>query len=109
MTAKHTAIREIMEGVEALRADPIAKEEFRRLVCSVSAAHGLTWARREERIAFARALLAKNVSRATIRDRLRAHYSISSAQAYRVIGCALQLSQKSPKNETRPVFNGPVE
>jgi hypothetical protein len=90
------AIREIIEGVEAMDLDPAARQQFRQLVRSIGAAHGFAWVEREERTVFARELLAKRVSRATVRDRLMAHFSISKTQAYRVIEQALQLSHFSP-------------
>ena len=90
------AIREIIEGVEAMDLDPAARQQFRQLVRAIGAVHGFSWIEREDRTVFARELLAKKVSRATVRDRLMAHFSISKTQAYRVIEQALQLSHFSP-------------
>jgi hypothetical protein len=89
-------IREIIEGVEAMDLDPVAKQQFRQLVRAIGATHGFSWIEREERTVFARELLARKVSRATVRDRLMAHFSISKTQAYRVIEQALQLSHFPP-------------
>lgn len=94
------AIREIINGVDAMDLDPAVKRQFRQLVRAIGAAHGLSWIEREERITFARVLLAKRVSRATVRDRLIAHFDVSRPQAYRIISSALQLSQKLALNET---------
>ena len=94
------AIREIIAGVDAMDLDPAAKRQFRQLVRAIGAAHGFSWIEREERTEFARELLAKRVSRATVRDRLIAHFNVSRPQAYRIIGSALQLSQKQALDET---------
>ena len=89
------AIREIIDGVEAMELDPAARRQFRQLVRAIGAAHGFAWMEREERTIFARELLARKVSRPTVRDRLIAHFSISKTQAYRIIEQALQLSHFS--------------
>ena len=94
------AIREIIEGVEAMDLDSAAKRQFRQLIRAIGTAHGFLWIEREERTEFARELLAKRVSRATVRDRLIAHFDVSRPQAYRIISSALQLSQKLALNET---------
>lgn len=94
------AIREIIAGVDAMDLDPVAKRQFRQLVRAIGAAHGFAWIEREERVEFARELLAKKVSRATVRDRLIAHFDVSRPQAYRIIGGALQLSHKPALDET---------
>jgi hypothetical protein len=99
------AIREIIDGVDALDLDAAAKQQFRQLVCAIGAAHGFAWVKRDERTAFARELLARKVSRATVRDRLMAHFSISKTQAYRVIEQALQLSHFSANFGTTSGFN----
>jgi hypothetical protein len=90
------AIREIIEGVEAMDLDPAARQQFRQLVRTIGITHGFSWIEREERTVFARELLARKVSRATVRERLMAHFSISKTQAYRVIEQALQLSHFPP-------------
>lgn len=99
------AIREIIAGVDAMDLDPAAKRQFRQLVRAIGAAHGFAWIEREERTEFARELLAKRVSRATVRDRLIAHFDVSRPQAYRIISSALQLSQKPALDETPPGSN----
>jgi len=99
------AIREIIDGIEAMDLDPVAKRQFRQLVRAVGAAHGLSWIEREERTVFAKELLVRKVSRATVRDRLMAHFSISKTQAYRVIEQALQLSHFSPSFGTTSESN----
>ena len=104
-----TAILKIMQGVDALDADPAAKQKFRHLVRTIGVAYGFAWVEREDRVAFASALLARKVSRPTIRDRLIATYGVSRPQAYRIIGTALQLSQNRAANETTSVFNGSMD
>jgi hypothetical protein len=85
---------EIMAGVEALDADPGAKQKFRWLVQCVGAANGLQWIDRKERVDFARRLLDSRVSRPTIRDRLIATFEVSRPQAYRIIEAALETVSK---------------
>lgn len=105
MTGPRTAILEIMEGVDGLDTDPVAKQQFRQLVRAIGAAHGFAWMAKKDRVAFARELLDLRVSRPTIRDRLIAAFDVSRPQAYRIIDNALKLSQKQPRNETPPMFN----
>lgn len=88
------ALLEIMDGVDGLDVDEGSKHLFRRLVLTVSAAHGINEVNRIGQIAYARRLLDLRVSRPTTRDRLIALYSISRRQAYRLIGEALELCQK---------------
>lgn len=102
---RSTAILEILQGVDSLDADAGAKQQFRDLIRAVGAAHDLAWMARGDRTAFARALLDCRVSRATIRDRLIAKFDVSRPQAYRIIGKALQLSQKQTADETHPGSN----
>lgn len=102
------ALKEIIDGVNAMDLDPATRQQFQKLVRSVGIAHGLAWLEREDRITFARALLAKGVSRATVKDRLMANFDVSRPHAYRIIVASLQLSQESPSNETRPVSNTPI-
>jgi hypothetical protein len=91
---RSTAIVEIMTQLDGLDVDEAAKRIFRRLIVKVSATHGITDVDRLDRVAFARRLIDLHVSRATIRDRIIAHYCVSRRQAYRIIDEALQLCQK---------------
>lgn len=108
MTAAHRAVLEILEGVEAIDVDARAKAAFRQLVAAIGATHGIGGIEKAARIAFAKELLALQVSRATIRDRLIAHFDVSRPQAYRIIDAALQVSQKPVNFETRFVSNEPI-
>jgi hypothetical protein len=85
------ALMEIMEGIGTLDVDPIAKREFGNLVRGIGAAHGCVQIVRTERIMFARELLARKVSRPTVRDRLIASFGVSRPQAYLIIKSALRL------------------
>lgn len=105
MTAAHRAVLEILEGVDAIDVDAGAKALFRQLVAAVGAAHGVAGIEKAARVNFARELLSLRVSRATIRDRLIAHFAVSRPQAYRIIGAALQLSQKPTSFETHIASN----
>ena len=46
------AIREIIDGVEAMDLDPAARQQFRQLVRAIGAVHGFSWIEREERTVF---------------------------------------------------------
>ena len=105
MTAAHCVLLEILEGVDAIDVDAGAKAVFRQLVAAIGAAHGVAGIEKAARVNFARELLSLRVSRATIRDRLIAHFAVSRPQAYRIIGAALQLSQKAVNFETLLVSN----
>lgn len=87
---------EIIDHLEGLDVDDGARRAFHRLLLEIGARHGISGLERGEQLAYIRRLLALRVSRPTIRDRLMALYSISRSQAYRLIGEALQLCQKSP-------------
>jgi hypothetical protein len=100
------ALIEIMEGIETLDADPVAKRKFANLVRVISAAHGCMQIERVDRVAFAKELLARGVSRPTIRDRLVATFGVSRPHAYRIISAALQLSHRAPRDDTKCVPNG---
>jgi hypothetical protein len=86
-----SALMEIMEGIGALDVDPVAKREFSNLVRGIGAAHGCVQIVRTDRIIFARELLARKVSRPTVRDRLIATFSVSRPQAYLIMKSALRL------------------
>jgi hypothetical protein len=94
MTGPRAVVLEILEAVDLLDADSVAKRKFRELVSAIGAAHGLKGLDRQRRVQFARELLMLKVSRSTIRDRLIALFGISRCQAYRTIDAALKLSHK---------------
>lgn len=98
------ALIEIMEGIGALDVDPIAKLEFSNLVRGIGTAHGCTQIVRLDRTLFARELLARGVSRATIRDRMISTFGVSRPEAYRSINRAMRRSEKlypkPPETET---------
>lgn len=86
------ALIEIMEGISALDIDPAAKREFSNLVRGIGTAHGCTQIVRLDRTMFARELLSRGVSRATIRDRMISTFGVSRPEAYRSINRALRRS-----------------
>jgi len=94
MSTARAALLEILEGVEAIDVDVVAKAKFRQLVGAVANTHGYGWIERANRIDFARGLLRMHVPRPDVRDRLVALYGISRPQAYRIISHALQLSHE---------------
>jgi hypothetical protein len=87
-------IIDIIDQLDDLDVEEGAKRLFRRLVLNVGATHGIKEVERIEQVAYARRLLDLRVSRATIRDRMIALYSISRRQSYRLISEALKLCQK---------------
>lgn len=103
------ALIEIMEGIGALDVDPVAKREFTDLVRGIGAAHGCAQIARLDRTMFARELLMRGVSRATIRDRLIATFGVSRTHAYRIIDAGLQLSPLRARNGTHSGSNGSID
>lgn len=98
-------VKEIMDAVDALDSDEASKVQFRSAVRRVCTAHGFHWVAKDDRMAFARELLLRKVSRSTIRDRLIACYGISWSQAYRSIASALKLAQNQRPNAMESSFN----
>ena len=105
------ALMEIMEGIGGLDVDPVAKREFSNLVRGIGVAHGCVQIARIDRIAFARELLARGVSRPTIRDRLIATFGVSRAQSYLIMKSALRLPlSKKPELIYTPIrSNGYID
>lgn len=82
--------QDLCAGIDTLDIDEKAKQQFREFVRGVRLAHGDdVGIQREDRGAFATALLAQRVARSEIRERLMARYQLSRRQAYRVIEEAL--------------------
>ena len=77
----------LLEELSAVDADPKAKDAFRQLVLQRINSE---LSEQEERVRFARHLLANGEPRPVIRERLQARYTIGRAQAYRDIDRALQ-------------------
>lgn len=100
------ALIEIMEGIGGMDVDPVAKREFTNLVRGIGVAHGCAQIARLDRTTFARELLMRGVSRATIRDRLIATFGVSRTHAYRIMDGALELSPVRPRNGTNSGSNG---
>lgn len=100
MTSISALMSEILAAMERVDADPATKRKFRESVRQVGVVHGLSSAKREQRVGFAAELLGRRVSRPTVRDRLMALFGVSRGQAYRIIDMALNLSQRPPENET---------
>ena len=93
---------QLIQGVDQITAsDAIdAANQFKRLINDIAARHGVHDVARLERIEFTRRLLAADVSRPTIRDRLIARYDLGAKQAYRIIGAALKLRHFPAPNDT---------
>ena len=82
--------QDLAAGIDSLDLDEKAKQVFREFVRGVRVAHGeADTIKREERSAFAAALLANRVPRAEIRDRLMSRFQLSRSHAYRIIDEAL--------------------
>lgn len=90
MTSARAAVLEILQAIDAIDVDQVAKQKFRQVVNAIATTHGFDWMERANRVAFARQLLGMRVPRPVVRDRLIALYGISRPQAYRVISYALQ-------------------
>lgn len=86
-----SALLEILAGIDRMDADDTIKRQVKQIVSSVGFAHGVKNVQHDERVNFARQLLAQRVSRPTIRDRLMARYCISKRQSYRIIDDALNI------------------
>lgn len=82
--AGYLALLDQLAGVDAPAG---AKAEFRDLVLALLDAERPA---PDERVQFARHLLAAGEARPVIRDRLQARFGIARAQAYRYIDRALQ-------------------
>lgn len=103
---KRDLAHEIIAAIESLHIDESAKVAVRQALGRICSIHGAAWARRDDRVAFARGLLSLKVSRSTIRDRIMARFGVSKTEAYRTIDAALKLSQNRPENETALRSNG---
>jgi hypothetical protein len=86
---RSTAIIEILDAINGMNADDSMKRQVRKIIGDVASVHGMNLVTSADRVDFARRLLDAKVSKATIRERLRARYSISRTHAYRIIGEAL--------------------
>jgi hypothetical protein len=93
-----SSIRQLFKDIDHLPVDDSARRIFKQLLAERARQEGITGLDREGRVAFAQSLLFMRMSKPTVRDRLMAHYGISSRQAERVINDALKLRHKSPVN-----------
>lgn len=109
MTSARTAILEVMHAIDTLDVDEHARNAFRRLVTKVGTEHGIKAIQRNEQLVYIRRLLALQVSRPTIRDRITVRYSISPRQAYRVIEDAMKLRHQPQKFGTNQEEDVPSE
>ena len=80
-----SVLHEIIEQTDGLDIPASAKEQVKRLVRNLGAAHGASGMAHAEHVDYARRLLRAQISRATIRNRLMALFGISRSQAYNVI------------------------
>jgi len=88
------AFKDLLASLDESTAAPEVVAEFRRIVETVGARHGLVAPLQGQRIEFARTLLDGRRPRAEIRDRLMHRFSIGESQAYRDIASALQIVPK---------------
>lgn len=84
-----------LDSIELAGITQKDKDEFRRLICQVGAAHGVSQLERDERVRAARQLLDSGVPRAAVRDRLMSRFGVGDSQAYRDIAAALQIVPKT--------------
>lgn len=87
--------KDLLERLGDVDAAPEAIAEFRLIVQTVGARHGLLAPLQEQRAGFARQLLDEGRPRAEVRDRLMRRFSIGESQAYRDMHAALQIVPKS--------------
>lgn len=92
------AFQDLLARLDSIELASIAqkdKDEFRRLICQVGAAHGVGQLDRDERVRAARQMLDSGIPRSAVRDRLMSRFGIGDSQAYRDITAALQIVPKA--------------
>jgi hypothetical protein len=89
-------LKDLLATLGECEAEPAAIAEFRLMIETVVARHGIVIDHREERVRFARQLLDARTPRPEVRDRLMSRFGIGDSQAYRDIGTALQIVPKTP-------------
>ena len=89
-------LNDLLTKLDECSTGPEAIAEFRRMIESVGARHGLMVPLQEQRVEFARHLLDERCPRPAVRDRLMCRFSIGESQAYRDIQAALQIVPKTP-------------
>jgi hypothetical protein len=114
MRSTQHALLEILEGVDYMDVDHLAKVRFRQLVAAISEIHGIECVARAERLRFAAHLLSSGAQRSEISDRLTARYHLSRSQSYRVLADALkqhhpQLAHKTSSDATTKRSNESIE
>ncbi|WP_139236723.1 hypothetical protein [Rugamonas rubra] len=91
------AFRDLLDGLNSLDLASVTqqdKDEFRRLIFQVGAAHGVSLLGPDERVRTARQLLDEGLPRPEVRDRLMSRFHVGDSQAYRDITAALQIVPK---------------
>ncbi len=88
-------LNDLLAKLDECTAGPEAVAEFRRMIESVGARHGLVAPLQEQRVEFARYLLEARRPYTEVRERLIARFAIGKSQAYRDIQAALQVVPKS--------------
>lgn len=88
-------LNDLLAKLEECAAAPEAIAEFRLMIETVGARHGMLAPLQDQRIEFARELLGQRRPRAEVRDRLMRRFSIGESQAYRDIHEALQIVPKA--------------
>jgi len=87
-------LSDLLAKLNECAAAPDAIAEFRRMIETVGASHGLSMPLQAQRIDFARQLFDGRRPRTEVRDRLIARFSIGESQAYRDIQAALKIVPK---------------
>ena len=87
-------LSDLLAKLNECAAAPDAIAEFRRMIETVGASHGLSMPLQAQRIDFARQLFDGRRPRTEVRDRLIARFSIGESQAYRDIQSALRIVPK---------------
>ena len=86
---------QVFHSVDRLTIDEDAKKQFRRLLFDIGTEQGIKGLEKLRRVEFAASMLRLGVSRTTAKDRLCAHYEVSTEQAYRYLRDALKLCHQT--------------
>jgi histone deacetylase complex regulatory component SIN3 len=86
---------EVFHSVDQLDVEDSAKAQFKQILYQLGVQQGVKGLEKLRRIEFAAAMLRSGVSRTTAKERLCAHYEVSTEQAYRYLRDALKLCHQT--------------
>ena len=82
---RSAVLLEIFQSVDELPIDDTAKASVRQMLCRIGSGEGVKGLENAVRVQYARDLLARNCSKTTVMERMKARYGISRETAYRLI------------------------